>query len=225
MKSIEEYKATIQAFADKLGLFFVEKERDFAGRYYFMSLKTGEGYYVSYNPFEETETGERRYKNGFYNAKFDALVPKMANDKWNILAVIYGDDEGTTYEDAVKEFAEWLEKLDNLGVFLASYQVSDQRGGFLTGYSLILPEKTREIKLTSGVVIKDARAIGCGVFIENPPDTQFMELSYSPVMGFYLNLHSCRLDESALPAYKKELEEMSNILVEAKEALDSSIHF
>lgn len=136
---LEDFKTTIQSVADKLGLVFVEKEKDFAGRYYFMSLKTIDGQYVSYNPCEENkETGEYSYLDSHYNAIFDDLVPEMANDKWNILAVIYGDDEETTYEDAVKEFAEWLEKLNNLGVVVAPFLSSDQKGGFVTRYALKL---------------------------------------------------------------------------------------
>ena len=76
----------------------------------------------------------------------------------------------------------------------------------------------KTIELKSGIIIKDDRNLGCGIFIENK-NTKFINLCYSPKNGFYLSIKGFWLTEEKLSDYLEELDMMRLSLLEAKERI------
>lgn len=70
--------------------------------------------------------------------------------------------------------------------------------------------------LKSGITIRDARSLSCGVEIGQ--DTKFIFLSYSRRDGFYLISKGVRFEtQDQIQAYREELEMMADAMMEANQ--------
>jgi len=110
MKTIEECKANIQAFADKFDLGFEEEGEVGFGRECVGLLK--EDKYVDYNP---TDSHYERLTD-FYDERLDDITPPDAYHKHDCLAVLGRGD------DAIRQLSDWVDKLIELGATVESYK-------------------------------------------------------------------------------------------------------
>ena len=84
-------------------------------------------------------------------------------------------------------------------------------------------KEVKEIRLSNGILIKDARALACGVTFENQ-NTKFMTLAYSSSEGgFYLNITGRWLMPEDVEEYTREFDTMKAILNEAVKAAGNAV--
>jgi len=110
MKTIEECKANIQEFANRFKLIFDEQGEIGIGREC-VGLRDGLCY-VACNPTRHTDY---EYIDKFYDERLSDIAPKNAYHKADYIAVL---GRGET---AIRELSEWVEKLNELGAVVETY--------------------------------------------------------------------------------------------------------
>lgn len=70
--------------------------------------------------------------------------------------------------------------------------------------------------LKSGITIRDARALSCGLQIENQ-NTEFFTLCYGGRDGFYLSAKGLWIKQDQIQDYRQELEIMADAMIEANQ--------
>ena len=111
MKTIEEYKANIQEFANRFKLIFEDDGEVGFGRKC-VGLTNGNNY-VEYNP---TQYPDHDYVKEFYDKRLFDIVPENAYHKHNCLAVLGNE------ETSIIQLSEWIDKLKELGAVVQKYK-------------------------------------------------------------------------------------------------------
>jgi hypothetical protein len=111
MKTIEEYKANIQEFANRFKLIFEDDGEVGFGRKC-IGLTNGSNY-VDYNP---TQYPDYDYVKEFYDERLFDIVPENAYHKHRCLAVLGCD------ESSIIQLSEWIDKLKELGAVVEKYK-------------------------------------------------------------------------------------------------------
>ena len=132
MKTIEEYKANIQEFANRFKLIFEDDGEVGFGRKC-VGLTNGNNY-VDYNP---TQFPDYDYVEEFYDERLYDIIPENAYHKHNCLAVLGNE------ETSIIQLSEWIDKLKELGAVVEKYKTG------ATGIqALITGTENYAIKLT-----------------------------------------------------------------------------
>ena len=132
MKTIEEYKANIQEFANRFKLIFEDDGEVGFGRKC-VGLTNGNNY-VDYNP---TQFPDYDYVEEFYDERLYDIIPENAYHKHNCLAVLGNE------ETSIIQLSEWIDKLKQLGAVVEKYKTG------ATGIqALITGTENYAIKLT-----------------------------------------------------------------------------
>ena len=111
MKTIEEYKANIQEFANRFKLIFEDDGEVGFGRKC-VGLTNGDNY-VDYNP---TQFPDYNCVEEFYDERLYDIVPENAYHKYNCLAVLGNE------ESSIIQLSEWIDKLKELGAVIEKYK-------------------------------------------------------------------------------------------------------
>ena len=111
MKTIEEYKANIQEFANRFKLIFEDDGEVGFGRKC-VGLTNGNNY-VDYNP---TQFPDFDYVEEFYDERLFDIIPENAYHKHNCLAVLGNE------ETSIIQLSEWIDKLKELGAVVQKYK-------------------------------------------------------------------------------------------------------
>ena len=132
MKTIKEYKANIQEFANRFKLIFEDDGEVGFGRKC-VGLTNGNNY-VDYNP---TQFPNYDYVEEFYDERLFDIVPENAYHKHNCLAVLGNE------ETSIIQLSEWIDKLKELGAVVEKYKTG------ATGIQVLLSgTENYAIKLT-----------------------------------------------------------------------------
>ena len=110
MKSIEECRSNILQFANKFKLVFEDEGECGFGRECVGLMKVNN--YVDYNPTD----ANCDYIKEFYDERLYKISPSDAYHKHNCLAVLGRGD------DAIRQLSDWVDKLNELGVVVDSYE-------------------------------------------------------------------------------------------------------
>ncbi len=109
--SIEQCKELIQDFANRFKLIFEEEGECGFGREC-VGLTNGKNY-VDYNP---TDNVNYDYIPEFYDERFSQIAPENAYHKHDCIAVLGRGEE------AIRELADWVNKLNELGAVVDRYE-------------------------------------------------------------------------------------------------------
>jgi len=113
-KTLEDFRANIQEFADKFNLHYNEEGECGFGRECVGLSKNNN--YVEYNP-----TSSQNYENipEFYDERLLDIVPEDAYHKHDCLAVL---GRG---ENAIRQLSEWVDKLKELNCTVESFDTGN----------------------------------------------------------------------------------------------------
>lgn len=110
VKTIEDCRANIQEFANRLKVIFEDEGECGFGREC-VGLTSGSNW-VDYNPSDAMT-----YENipEFYDERLDEITPPDAYHKHSCIAVLGRGD------DAIRQLSDWIDKLKELGVVIEKY--------------------------------------------------------------------------------------------------------